>query len=550
MRPVARLVLLALVALALAAACGAPAALAHAGLTASDPAAGSSVPQSPKAIVMTFAEKPDASLSLVKVLDAAGREVPGVSAPKPVPGRPGDLEVTVATPLSQGVYTVNWRSVSSVDGHVDGGAFAFGVGVTPAPGSEKTVVLLHTSPWAEGLGTAGRWLLYGGLALLVGAASTCLFVFKGRLPRGGVALSRWALVCAAAGLALMTWSQRDLVGAPSLLPLFQTPEGGWLLWLGVALAVCLAAVVAVDLYPTRATLWVLAAAALTAVLLRVLGGHADAASSWRGLNVLAQWVHMAAVGVWVGGLAWLLLGIRGAERPERSAAVGTFSRVATVTLVVVLATGLARGLVEVGSPANLVDTPYGVTLLVKVGVVVVLVALGALNHFRLVPALPRSDAAARPFRLSSGGELALAAGVLLATAVLTGLAPATTAASSAGSPPATSGATASGSDYATTLRVTLTVTPARAGANGYEVRLAGYDTGRPPDGVRAVTLECSISSKPGLGTTRIKLEEAGAGLWSGKGMELSVAGVWQVTVVVEQTAGGVTVPLEVRIAAP
>ncbi len=533
-----------------AAAVAAPGCWAHADLTASDPAAGSSVAASPDAVVLTFAEKPDASLTLVKLLDAEGREVAGVAKPEPVPGKPGALSVALAKPLGDGVYTVNWRSVSTVDGHVSNGAFAFGVGVKPAPGSEKTVVLLHTSAWAGGLGVAGRWLLYGGLALLVGAASTCLFVFKGRLPRGGVALTRWSLVAAAAGLACMVWSRRDLVGAPSLLPLFQTPEGQWLLWLAVALAVCVAALVALDLCPGRVTLWLLGASALVAVLLHVLAGHADAPSSWRALNVLAQWVHMAAIGVWLGGLAWLLLGIRGAERPERAAAVKTFSRVATFTLVVVLVTGLARGLVEVGTPAGLVDTRYGTTLLVKVGLVVVLVALGALNHFRLVPALPDRDGAARPFRLNSGGELALATGILLATAVLSGLSPAASAGAAIPVQGPAEGVTAAGSDYATTLRVELTVTPGTAGANEYAVRLADYDTGQPPDGVRGVTLELSLPAKPALGTSRVELQDAGGAVWTASGMELGVAGTWRVTVVVERRSTGVTVPLEVDIGAP
>jgi putative copper export protein len=131
---------------------------------------------------------------------------------------------------------------------------------------------------------------------------------------------------------------------------------------------------------------------------------------------------MTGIGVWMGGLAWLLLGLRGMTRAERAAAVGAFSRVATVTLVVVLATGVARGIVEVGSLGNLFDTTYGVTLLVKVGLVAVLVALGALNHFRAVPALGRG-AGVRSFTLNSQGEVVVAAVVLATTAVLSGLAP-------------------------------------------------------------------------------------------------------------------------------
>ena len=93
-----------------------------------------------------------------------------------------------------------------------------------------------------------------------------------------------------------------------------------------------------------------------------------------------------------------------------------------MALVVVLVTGVTRGLVEVGSPANLFDTGYGIALLVKIGLVVVLVALGALNRFRAVPALWRG-AGVRAFTLNSRGELVVAAAVLAATALLSGLAP-------------------------------------------------------------------------------------------------------------------------------
>ena len=455
-----------------------PSASAHAGLESSDPAAGSSIATSPAAITLTFAEDPDPALSLVRVVDANGTTVPGVSAVEAVPGKPLSLQATLTQSLGQGVYTVNWRSVSASDGHVQNGAFAFGVGVTPAPGSTKAVDLLNTSPWMSALGALGHWLLYAGLALFVGAATTCLLVFAGRLPAGGARLLRVALLVSVVGFCAMVWAERALTGATSLLPLFQTRHGQLLLALGVAIVFCAAAVAAVDLWPARWSLAVLGATGALAVLDHVLGGHANAPSSLRLVNVAVQWVHMTGIGVWVGGLAWLLLGIRGMTKPVRAAAVDAFSRVATATLVVVLVTGVARGLVEVGSLGNLFTTRYGVTLLVKVGLVVVIVALGALNHFRWVPALKTQDGAARTFRLNSGGELAVAAAILAATALLSGLAPASSAVASP-SMSGSQGVTVSGSDYATTVRAHLTVSPGAVGQNSYSVMIDGYDSGQP-----------------------------------------------------------------------
>ena len=138
-----------------------------------------------------------------------------------------------------------------------------------------------------------------------------------------------------------------------------------------------------------------------------------------------QWVHLTAVGVWVGGLFWLLFGLRGAEPAARGAAVGRFVTIATAMLIVVLVTGLARAMVEMGSLGALVDTGYGITLLVKVALVAGLVLLGALNHFYWAPAVTRGEAGpvARRFSLNSRGELVVGLCILAATAVMSGLAP-------------------------------------------------------------------------------------------------------------------------------
>ena len=78
--------------------------------------------------------------------------------------------------------------------------------------------------------------------------------------------------------------------------------------------------------------------------------------------------------------------------------------------------------------------------------------------------------------------------MLAATAVLSGLLPARTAAaigSGAGKEPAGQ-VTASGSDYATSVRVTLTLTPGVAGRNDYVLWVDDYDTGDPLKTVTAV----------------------------------------------------------------
>ena len=290
---------------------------------------------------------------------------------------------------------------------------------------------------------------------------------------------------------------------------------------------------------------------VAAVLVHVLAGHAASPSSVWLLNVVVQWVHMAAVGVWVGGLFWLLLGLRGRDHEQRVAAVGVFTRIATVTLVVVLATGLARALVEVGSVSALFDTGYGITLIMKVALVVGLVALGALNHFFWVPAVrgDGGEAAERRFGLNSRGELAVALGVLAATAVLSGLAPAVTAGAASDASTSATRLTVSGHDYATAVRVELTLTPGVAGRNDYTLWADDYDTGDPLTSATDVRMQCSLPARPSMATVTVSLRRAADGSWTGSGLDFSVPGRWKVDVYVQEKTRGTTVPLELTIPA-
>ena len=526
----------------------APPTWAHASLSSSDPAANSSTPTSPTRILLTFTEPPDPKLSLVKVVDATGRPAPGVGAAQAVPGQSTQLVVPITHPLPKGVYTVNWRSVSSTDGHVQYGAFAFGVGTAPTQGSVVKVGLRNSSPWITGSAAVGRWLLYLGLALLVGGASILLLVFAARLPRGGRWLLWGAVAFALAGSIVMIEAERAQVGVASLLPLFVTREGQYLLGVLTAIVLCGVAVAAVEFWPGRWSLIAVGAAAILAVLAHVLAGHAAAPATLRPLNILEQWVHMTAIGVWTGGLVWLLLGIRGQEPGERAAAVRAFSRIATVMLVVVLATGVLRAITEVSPLSNLFHASYGITLLVKVGLVAALVLFAAFNHYRFVPALQSGDtpeageAAARRFGLDSRAELAVVVLVLVATAVLTGLAPANTAAAGGGS-----GTAVSGSDYGTTIRVTLHVMPGTVGTNEFDVIVDDYDTGKPLAGVTGVSLSFSMPSQPGVNSSTLQLTRAGEGSWQGRGLELSIAGSWSVDVLVQQPTGAVDVALTLPV---
>jgi hypothetical protein len=104
---------------------------------------------------------------------------------------------------------------------------------------------------------------------------------------------------------------------------------------------------------------------------------------------------------------------------------------------------------------------------------------------------------------------------------------------------------ASGNDYATSVRLTLTITPGLAGPNTFTARVVDYDhqTAVP---ARRVALRFALPDRPELGTSALELDRVGDGLWRGQGTMLSLRDRWTVTALVQAPAGAVTVPLQVQ----
>jgi copper transport protein len=521
----------------------APAADAHALLVSSSPAAGSTVQTSPPTVTLTFTEPPDPGISTVHVLNASGTPV-DTRGSEAVPSRPFELEVPLS-PLPDGTYTVTWRVLSKADGHISAGAFAFGVGTAPTAPVTSGAVSPETPPPSP-LSVIGKWMLYVGLALLLGAAGIGLVVSRD-LPtiRGFRALMASAWILSAVGLSLAIVAEYRTVGT-AFDRFLDSTVGHQLQAQAIALLVVGIAVAIVDLRRSWPALPALVLAVAAALLVHVMGGHANAPTGWRWLNLAIQWGHVLAVGVWIGGLAWLLL-LLPATRPDGRRRVATrFSTTATVALAVVAVTGFLRAVDLVGGFGawrRLWGTSFGVALVVKVALFLALVALGARNRFVNVPRLSDGRSTDGPLRRVVGAELVIAVGVFGATAVLTGLPPAKTAAQAA-KPAALHEVTVTGSDFATTMKVRLTLNPGAVGTNTFEARITDFDTGAPVAADR-VSLRFAVPSRPDIGTSQLELSRQREGVWGGSGTNLSLDAPWTVTVLVQQPTNAVEVPLAV-----
>jgi putative copper export protein len=342
------------------------------------------------------------------------------------------------------------------------------------------------------------------------------------------------------GLALFAEAQRRNAGA-SLGDLWGTSLGRALAWRAAALAVAGVLLVVTTRGPRivrRAGQWLAALAALSGIAVHVSAGHAAGTGSWAWVSVAVQWAHFGAAGVWIGGLAALLVATRGASSQRKADAVRRYSGVATLTFLVVVATGLVRAFGELSAWNELTSTGYGRAVLAKTALLVGIAALAAAQRWRN---LPRAATDMGPLRRAGGVELVVAVGAMLAAAVLGSVPPPATATEA--------GIVAVGADYATSVRVRLTAASAQPGGNQFAVRVVDHDSGRPVV-ADAISLEFTPLDDPGAAPTTLALEAGTDGSFAGSGANLAFDGRWQIGVLIQRGATSMTVPLEVEVRGP
>ena len=111
--------------------------------------------------------------------------------------------------------------------------------------------------------------------------------------------------------------------------------------------------------------------------------------------VMAVALHIVAAAVWLGGLVLLVVVRPVLSRAEMTDVLRRYSSLALVSFVVVAISGTARA-VAGGITLELLTSPYGIVLLVKIGALVALGILGAWYRVRLIDRID-DDAASRRF---------------------------------------------------------------------------------------------------------------------------------------------------------
>jgi copper transport protein len=142
------------------------------------------------------------------------------------------------------------------------------------------------------------------------------------------------------------------------------------------------------------------------------------------LALIADYVHLLAGALWIGGLlalAIIAIGARPLSRPAREELLrDSLLRLSAVAAPVVILVGLAGAylaLRELPGPSALVTTGYGVTLLIKIGIAAGAVALGGYHRWFVVPRIASGTPIAK-IRRTLMAEVGFLVGALALAAIL------------------------------------------------------------------------------------------------------------------------------------
>jgi copper transport protein len=412
-------------------------AWAHATLEHTWPSIRARVATAPKTVRLNFDQGVKPLSNSIVVYTSTGRVVSGSARN----GASTHDVVASVRHLPKGPYTVRWHVISD-DGHVISGVFTFGVRY-PAP------------PPTDAYGASGpttkehvvRWLYFVALALLVGGIGTRLLVVRGPLPeraqrRFYLLTGIGAVATLEVGIVVFLLRAEDALQLPfarflygDLAPIANgTRFGEAFIVMTLGFALVTAFLFLAWLTDRVVLLWPAFVLGLLFASGLSLSGHsaADAGSSWK--SELADWVHLSAASLWIGGLVQLALVVLPLAPELRRASFLRFSQLATVLIALLFAAGIYLSIVRLPHLHDLWSTGYGHVLLVKLGLVALALAWGGLHRLIAVPEVARGGEGlfARLPRSVLGESLAGTA-VLLAAAVLVDSKPPAPRAESVGS---------------------------------------------------------------------------------------------------------------------
>ncbi len=388
-------------------------AWAHNTLLSSDPADGAALSLVPTQLTWVFDNPVPLETMTVTLIDASGArtELSGSAH-----GAAGDTEVVTPLPsLQTGPVSLRWRLVGP-DGHPITGRVDFTVAAptpttidrtattvpsvaatTPPPTTPVAVdeSRLEQSDDTYSTSSLARWILryasYLAIMAIVGILLTSGYVWAGAgtHPMLRRILSHSLFATATLGFLQLLVVASDISGKSPLssfgsIDAALTTDAGMAFVIRIVLALSMwlvlfqAGIVHRDVYWSAVSLPGLGLLATWA-----FAGHSRS-MRWPAVGVVTDVAHHTAAAAWIAGLAivgWIVIP---KTAPGLSVpAVRRFSRVAAISVAMLVGTGVVQTLRLVGSPMDLLDTDHGRYLAAKIVVLAAMLLIANANRRRV-----------------------------------------------------------------------------------------------------------------------------------------------------------------------
>ncbi|AMM91538.1 copper resistance protein CopC [Peribacillus simplex] len=435
------------------------------------------------------------------------------------------LEAKWKGTIDEGIYYIKWRVVSS-DGHPIEGTIPFQFGdSTVLPNQEISKV---NAGFPDSITVFLQSLQYICFAALTGILFFQLSLMKGSRLFEASSRARLYLWLSYAGLAFSIFCSlplkvtidagvgwADAFNGTFIKEVLNATSFGTIWIIEILLLLLLFLVIYFMLENTLIKSLPFLSFIIIAILMvcKALTGHTAAVPN-QVLAVLMDFLHLLSMALWLGGLLTLLVilpGLANRQADDKKtfywSIIQRFSRWSFLFVIILIISGIYSSLQHVPTIYSLINTTYGQLLLAKIGLMLVMIVLGAFHYLR-------GKKRVKKLGYSVGMEFGLGIVVLIVAALLTNV---QTAMSSPG-PIEKTLLTDENNE------VTLMVTPNKVGDNLIQVDLS--NGGKPIAEIEQLTITMQPVDTPG-GEIKLQMKEKSTGTFASKSI-LTMPGKWNI----------------------
>ncbi|HDR6289200.1 TPA: copper resistance protein CopC [Bacillus cereus] len=512
-------------------------AFAHADIVKSTPAEKEILNTAPSIVSVEFGEAIEPSnFTSLMVIDEKGNRV-DLKNTSIDPKNAKLLTIGLKKNIPNGIYSIHWKVISE-DGHPVQGVIPFGIKITGEEASKLQAKTTNYTPTADVV--INRGLLYIGISLYIGVLFFHLVLYKTGSEQSLKAQSRsrttirFALASIIISVLLSLPIQAIITTSVTWLEAFRPsilqetlnlPNFGRLWIIQLIFTALLAITTYLSLKREKLSslkVWTIPICILLGLMVvKSLNSHA-ASSQYKEIAIVINFLHLLAASLWVGGVAAIFFLLSAYHKEKRDhdqdwtlywETIRRFTPWALGSGAILLLTGLLNSTFLVSTLHSLSHTGYGITLLVKVSLFIMIVLFGI---FHLLKSLMRQR---KQLKVTLGVEFSIGIVILIVAALLTNLQPPLLAATEPFSET---------KQLDNGYEITLSVSPNTVGVNTLDIHVKDQN-GQPVTDVEQILVSVS-----GVGMTMAKppinIHSVSPGEFEAIDKFFTMAGEWNIHV--------------------